>query len=89
VVTICGVLVCRDAEKAAIRRPLGSARRGHGRGLVLAGEPGIGKSALLAYARTVDHHLRNVFRKLGIASRGELIRLGLAGEGLPGEPADS
>jgi hypothetical protein len=30
-----------------------------------------------------------VFRKLGIASRGELIRLGLVGEDSPGEPADS
>jgi DNA-binding CsgD family transcriptional regulator len=34
--------------------------------------------------RTVDHHLRGAFRKLGIGSRGELIRLSLAGDAAPG-----
>jgi DNA-binding CsgD family transcriptional regulator len=32
--------------------------------------------------RTVDHHLRNIFQKLGISSRSELIRMALAGEQL-------
>ena len=44
------MLGSRDAELAAIDRLLESARAGHGGGLVLRGEPGIGKSALLGEA---------------------------------------
>ncbi len=39
---------------------------------------------LFVSPRTVDHHLRKVFRKLGVSSRADLIRLALPGEG----PAD-
>jgi DNA-binding CsgD family transcriptional regulator len=35
---------------------------------------------LFVSPRTVSHHLRGVFSKLGISSRGELIHLGLAGD---------
>ncbi|MFI1977010.1 AAA family ATPase [Streptomyces wedmorensis] len=40
-------LLGRGRETAALRRLLGAARRGNGGALVLRGEPGIGKSALL------------------------------------------
>jgi predicted ATPase len=50
------VLRSRDAELGAIDQLLESARAGHGGGLVVRGEPGIGKSALLheASSRAAD-----------------------------------
>lgn len=45
------MLRSRDRELAAIERLLDSARAGRGSGLLVSGEPGIGKSALLAAAR--------------------------------------
>ena len=45
------MLRARDRERAAVDRLLESARAGRGGGLVLRGEAGIGKSALLADAR--------------------------------------
>jgi DNA-binding CsgD family transcriptional regulator len=44
------MLWSRTAETSAIDRLLSHARTGHGGGLLLRGEPGIGKSALLRYA---------------------------------------
>jgi DNA-binding CsgD family transcriptional regulator len=44
------MLWSRTAETSAIDRLLSCARTGHGGGLLLRGEPGIGKSALLRYA---------------------------------------
>ena len=44
------MLLGRDAERAAIERLLADARVGTSGVLVISGEPGIGKSALLAYA---------------------------------------
>jgi DNA-binding CsgD family transcriptional regulator/tetratricopeptide (TPR) repeat protein len=42
---------------------------------------------LFVSPRTVSHHLRSVFSKLGISSRGELIHIGLAGDlDRPGQP---
>ena len=47
-VQAAGRLAGRDAEVAALREALGSLRRGRGRVVELVGEPGIGKSRLLA-----------------------------------------
>src|SRR4051812_11889852 len=43
-------LVGRDRERAALDRLLREARAGNGGVLVLHGEPGVGKTALLEYA---------------------------------------
>jgi AAA ATPase-like protein len=51
VTTIGRVIWCRTTEMAEIDRLLEAARGGQGGGLLLTGEAGIGKSALLAYAR--------------------------------------
>src|SRR5258708_32286090 len=45
------MLWSRTAETSAIDRLLSRARTGHGGGLLLRGEAGVGKSALLEYAR--------------------------------------
>jgi len=37
--------------------------------------------------RTVDHHLRGIYRKLGITTRAELVRLILADPGVPSDSA--
>src|ERR1700742_2976265 len=44
------VLLGRDGERRAIEGLLSSTRSAHGRAVVIHGEPGIGKSALLAWA---------------------------------------
>ena len=44
------MLVDRRTERAALDSLIASAREGIGRALILRGEPGIGKTALLEYA---------------------------------------
>jgi DNA-binding CsgD family transcriptional regulator/tetratricopeptide (TPR) repeat protein len=48
---MAGMLVGREAERSLIRGLLDDARAGRGAVLVVRGEPGVGKSALLADAR--------------------------------------
>src|SRR5947208_2751455 len=45
-----GRLLGRQRERAVLERLLGTARNGHGSVLVVDGEPGVGKTALLEYA---------------------------------------
>jgi predicted ATPase len=49
-VTATDALIGREAECALVYRLLDEARKGRSGSLVLLGEPGIGKSALLDYA---------------------------------------
>ncbi|MEV4569523.1 AAA family ATPase [Nonomuraea sp. NPDC049419] len=59
------MLYGRASEQAAIRELIDAARAGRSGGLVLRGEPGIGKSALLAWARREAAHGEPV-RTLGV-----------------------
>ena len=61
----------RDPERAALERLLDAARAGESRTLVLRGEPGIGKTALLDYAIGLAPDLR-VLRAVGVESEMEL-----------------
>jgi hypothetical protein len=54
------MLLGRENERKRIDRLLGRARSGAGGALVLRGEPGIGKSALLEYARGHANGMRTV-----------------------------
>jgi DNA-binding CsgD family transcriptional regulator len=70
------VLVGRAAERARIDTVLAEAGAGRGSALVLRGEPGIGKSALLAYAEERGEGMR-VLRARGIEAEAELPFSGL------------
>src|SRR6516164_6209327 len=59
-VQAAGQLAGRDAEVAALREALGSLRRGRGQVVELVGEPGIGKSRLLAELLTMADQERLV-----------------------------
>jgi ABC-type cobalamin transport system ATPase subunit len=65
------MLIGRSAETARIDAMLAEARHGRSAALVIRGEPGVGKSALLDYAAGVASGLR-VLRCAGIESEAEL-----------------
>ncbi|WP_324651692.1 helix-turn-helix transcriptional regulator [Georgenia sp. H159] len=65
------MIVARDAERAALRAVLEAACRGDGGALVLTGEPGAGKSVLLADAVAAAPPMR-VLRVRGVESESPL-----------------
>ena len=71
------MLVGRDSESARIDSLLRGVRAGAGGALVLLGEPGIGKSALLEYARQRAVGLRQL-SILGVAAEAALPYAGLS-----------
>jgi class 3 adenylate cyclase/predicted ATPase len=85
-----GHIVGRDNEVGALRDALGSLRRGHGGVIELAGEPGIGKSRLLAELLGMADAMRSVVVRCDpygsstpYAAAGTLLRE------LIGEPGES
>jgi DNA-binding CsgD family transcriptional regulator/tetratricopeptide (TPR) repeat protein len=66
-----GQLLGREDEREALDRLLERARDGHGGVLVVHGEPGIGKTALLRYAVQAGSGFR-VARAVGVESEMEL-----------------
>lgn len=69
-------LLGRRGERAALDRVLDTARAGHSAALVVRGEPGIGKTALLEYAANRAPGFR-VMRAGGVESEMELPFAGL------------
>src|SRR5215471_1721822 len=64
-------LLNRQQERAALDDLLGALRAGHGRALVVRGEAGVGKSALLEYVVGAAADMR-VARAVGVESEMEL-----------------
>src|SRR5260221_13397004 len=64
-------LVGRQRERAVLERLLDTARNGHGAVLVVHGEPGVGKTALLEYAVEAGEDFR-VVRAAGVEREMEL-----------------
>ena len=73
-----GALVGRERECAAIDRLLEASARGESSSLVLRGEAGIGKTALLAYAAERGRD-RAVLRTVGVEAEADLAFAGLHG----------
>src|SRR5689334_8913951 len=69
-------LLDRQEERATLDGLLGDLRSGHGRALVLRGEAGVGKSALLDYVAGAAADMR-VARIAGVESEMELAFAGL------------
>ena len=72
------MLVGRKAERERLDALLDGARRGEGGALVVRGSPGIGKSALLAYARSRADGMQ-VLTATGVQSESQIPFAGLAG----------
>src|SRR5438093_1252777 len=66
-----GRLLGRQRERAVLERLLDTARDGHGAVLVLHGDPGVGKTALLEYAVEAGEGFR-VIRTAGVEGEMEL-----------------
>ena len=73
-------LVDRQRERAALDGLVQDLRSGRGRALVVRGEAGVGKSALLEYAAGAAPDLR-VARAAGVESEMELAFAGRGGIG--------
>jgi DNA-binding CsgD family transcriptional regulator len=73
-----GALVGRERECAAIDRLLEASEHGESGSLVLRGEAGIGKTALLAYAAERGGH-RTVLSTAGVEAESDLAFAGLHG----------
>jgi DNA-binding CsgD family transcriptional regulator len=66
-----GTLLGRQRERAVLERLLGTARGGHGAIIVVHGDPGVGKTALLECAVEVGEGFR-VIRTAGVEGEMEL-----------------